>query len=82
MLFEVILSFERFAADVAGESDIIFVTPLVNHEIVRFGKSSLAKFAYKVAFGSHFPSKLAPLIRLQLHYRKHLESLDSSFLWR
>lgn len=77
MLFEVVLSFERLAADLAGERDVVLVTALVNHEVVGFGEPSLAVLAHKVdrTFGSHFlPTTKFPAVALRLHWhnREHV----------
>lgn len=72
MLFEVILSFERLPAHFTGPRDVVFMGPLVDHEVIWFRKPPLAKFADKFAFGPvHFPAELPPIFRLHLHYRKH-----------
>lgn len=73
VLFEIILSFERFTANFARERYVILVRPLVYHKIIRFGESSLTIFADEFAFRPHFAPELPPLIGLHLHNREHLD---------
>ena len=72
VLLQVILPLEGFSAYFAREGDVIFVAPLVYHQVVGFGEPPLTEFADELALGSHFPPELPPLVRLHLHYREHL----------
>lgn len=71
MLLEVILTLERLAADLARERDVILVTALVNHQVVRLGKATLAVLADELALGPHLASELPPVVTLHLHNREH-----------
>lgn len=76
MLFEVVLSFEGFAANLAGEGHVILVAALVDHEVVGLGEASLAVLADELdgALGSHLlPAAELPAVPLCLHwhYREH-----------
>lgn len=76
VLFQVVLTFEGLAADLAREGDVILVGPLVYHQVVRLGETALAILADEFAFGSHFSAKLPPFVTVYLHNREHLEPHD------
>lgn len=71
MLFQVVLALESLSAGLARERNVIFMSALVDHQIVGLGESSLAIFAHKFALGPHFAPKLATLVRLNGHYGEH-----------
>lgn len=73
MLFQVVLSLERLAADLTRECDVIFVTALVDHQVVGLGEAALAILADELALGSHLAAKLPPIVTLHLHDREHGE---------
>lgn len=77
MLFEVILPLEEFAANLAGEGDVLFVRPLVDHEVVGLGEASLTVLANELALDAHLSPELPPVVRLHLHHRKHLDVLKT-----
>lgn len=76
VLFEVVLALKGFAADLAGEGDVVLVAALVYHEVVGFGEASLAVLADELdgALGTHLlPAAELPAVPLCLHrhYREH-----------
>ena len=87
MLFEVILTFEGLATDLAGKGYVVLVATLVYHEIVGLGETSLAVLADKVYSNlcpHHFlPTAKLPAVALcfHWHYREHLDVLFVLFFF-
>ena len=48
MVSEMVLPTEGLVADVAGEGTLVCVSPLVDQQVVRLGKLSLAELADKL----------------------------------
>lgn len=71
VLFQVVLTLERLAADLAGERHVVLVAALVDHQVVRFSESALAVLADKLALGPHLATKLPPVVTFYLHNREH-----------
>lgn len=71
MLLEVVLTLERLAADLTREGDVVLVTALVDHQVVRLGEATLAVLADELALGPHLASELPPVVTLHLHNREH-----------
>lgn len=78
MLFKIILTFEGLSTDLTSEGNIVLVTTLVDHKIVRFGKTTLTILADK--FYCALCTHLLPTTKFSAvafsfhwHYREHLE---------
>jgi hypothetical protein len=55
------------------------VGTLVDHQIVRFGEASLAKFAHKFTLWSHLTAEIvATIVIINSHYRKHFGDVEKS----
>lgn len=77
---ETILSLHVFAANSTWKRNVwTFVRAFVDHQIVRFRKSSLTIFTNKLTFRSHFTSKIRPtIIAVDSHHRKHFSRAISA----
>jgi hypothetical protein len=83
VLLKVILPLEGLSASLAGERDVILVTPLVDHQVVGFGEATLAVFADELALGTHLASEFGsvgvPILSFYWHNRKHWDDRGCSW---
>jgi len=82
VLLKVILPLEGLSAGLAGERDVILVTPLVDHQVVGLGEAALAVLADKLALGPHLASEFGtvgvPILSFYWHNRKHWDDRGCS----
>jgi hypothetical protein len=83
VLLKVILPLEGLSASLAGERDVILVTPLVDHQVVGFGEAALAVFADELALGTHLASEFGsvgvPILSFYWHNREHWDDRGCSW---
>lgn len=76
VLLQVVLSFEGLATSLTGKRDVIFVRPLVDHQVVGLGEPALAVLADELAFGPHLTAEFPTIVGLNGHYGKHRRGLE------